>query len=246
MKRKLINILILFMVFCYTANARSNSSPDQWMWYGNDHFNLIQSENELTVELNKKKWECFSLYVDSYNLKENPTLIFEIKTQSKIKLRIDAIDQTNRNLTITPIIHEIRANDDYQQVVFNFDKLNDSIDSSRISQFAFFVNAGSNFIGSLSISNIQLEATALSKKSLTKNELKLYPNPASNSCRFSISGCEADQIRISNTLGKVIIIEEYKNVNEQKLNLEKLTKGLYLVTALKNGYPVATERLIVQ
>lgn len=233
------------MVFCHIANARSNPTSDKWIWYGNDHFDLTQNDEKVSIEMNKKKWECFTLYVANYNLKEYPKLSFDIKTPSKINLRIDAIDQTNRNLTIIPIEKVILASDQFQNVIFEFDKLNDSIDSRNISQFAFFVNAGSDFIGSISINNVQLEITAVDIQTLERDEFKIYPNPAKNSCIFSLSYGEIDQIKISNCYGQVLLTEMYENVNEHEINLEKLSNGFYLVSAFKQGLPVATKRLII-
>jgi hypothetical protein len=71
--------------------------------------------------------------------------------------------------------------------------------------------------------------------------LELYPNPASESATFSFSSQNASpyDLKIVNALGQIVYSTEglaTEGANNIELNLEYLSKGLYIVHLLQDGY----------
>ncbi len=57
-----------------------------------------------------------------------------------------------------------------------------------------------------------------------------YPNPANNEINIDLKGSYKQiNIKINDVVGKQLFIENYKNKNALKINLEQFTKGIYLV-----------------
>ncbi len=83
--------------------------------------------------------------------------------------------------------------------------------------------------------------TALPRETSLKEAVKavVQPNPSNGEVEVSWTR-EADNISISNTLGKVISVTKVENTTTQKLNLIHLQSGVYYIQIQKEGKTLAT------
>jgi hypothetical protein len=77
-------------------------------------------------------------------------------------------------------------------------------------------------------------------KTLNKESVSIYPNPASKS--FTISGADVDKISIYNAAGKLVKIQKSTSKN---ISVEGLDKGLYMVKIESKGVS-KMKKLIVE
>ena len=63
------------------------------------------------------------------------------------------------------------------------------------------------------------------------DRITLFPNPATREVTISSAWFEISsvQIRLLNSAGQLIFCQTYDNAHEIKLNVSKLSKGVYLV-----------------
>jgi hypothetical protein len=104
----------------------------------------------------------------------------------------------------------------------------DSANNNQIITFKFTVDAASCFN---SISN------------LTSEDLKLYPNPVKDI--LTIKGLENSQstsVQIFNVIGSKVYEKNTKQSDALELNLENLTRGVYLVKIFSEGKHIATKK----
>ena len=77
-----------------------------------------------------------------------------------------------------------------------------------------------------------------------------YPNPAQTQLNFSfynIDGVHKFEIKLHNLLGvekHTIRIDE--NTKNQEIDISILPKGLYIVSLVKNGYSISTQKLLIK
>lgn len=93
-----------------------------------------------------------------------------------------------------------------------------------------------NSTGTLSIEN-QIDL---------KNEVKIFPNPASEkiSISFANNFNRAFSIKITDNLGKTIFLNSYQGVNETTINTENFASGMYFLTIYKQEKK-QTHKLII-
>tara|TARA_B110000444_G_C18385103_1_gene386661 strand:- start:268 stop:558 length:291 start_codon:yes stop_codon:yes gene_type:complete len=82
-----------------------------------------------------------------------------------------------------------------------------------------------------------------------KNEIfedfKIYPNPNNGSFEIQMTNLSAKtEIEILDLNGKIIYKNTYSNKN-QNINIENISRGVYIVKANQNGY-VRTKKLIIK
>ncbi|HLS31455.1 MAG TPA: T9SS type A sorting domain-containing protein [Flavobacteriaceae bacterium] len=86
-----------------------------------------------------------------------------------------------------------------------------------------------------------LEGTPLSTESFDKNEVSVYPNPASNVLNIALEG--KAQVEIYSILGKRVVQTEVQN--QKAIAVDNLISGVYLVKIIQDGKAV-TKKLIIQ
>lgn len=77
----------------------------------------------------------------------------------------------------------------------------------------------------------------------TKGTTFVYPNPTRGSVR--VEGDKISNVSISNTLGKVVLKQDFASVNAATLNITSLSKGVYLVS-IKTANATSLTKLIVE
>ncbi|MCL2073489.1 MAG: T9SS type A sorting domain-containing protein [Marinilabiliaceae bacterium] len=78
-------------------------------------------------------------------------------------------------------------------------------------------------------------------KNNQKNNIEVYPNPAND--YISIKGIENATIILNNMIGKQVI--KLHNCNENsKIEIDNISKGIYLISIEENGY-VTMMKLVV-
>ena len=65
-----------------------------------------------------------------------------------------------------------------------------------------------------------------------KNEITIYPNPASDTIMvsFSENSKKTFSVEITNCLGEMIFSKFYQTENTAMINVESLSKGIYFLT----------------
>ncbi len=89
---------------------------------------------------------------------------------------------------------------------------------------------------------MNLQTSAIEK--LTKMDISLYPNPATNEVFISIpQGFVNGTLSIKNILGKVILRENLENINF-RLNISNIEQGYYLVVFENSKYQIIKKLVI--
>lgn len=84
-------------------------------------------------------------------------------------------------------------------------------------------------------------ASVITKNTVEKNHLLLYPNPVSNLLNIQVQGNSS--YRVFNSVGQLLISGE---INEQhQLDVNTWSKGMYFFQSISNGN-IQTERFIVE
>ncbi|WP_082815205.1 T9SS type A sorting domain-containing protein [Pontibacter akesuensis] len=80
--------------------------------------------------------------------------------------------------------------------------------------------------------------------------INAYPNPSRGytSLALNLPGNDSYKIRISNTIGKVLTVQEVAPAERAKIDLDltSLPSGIYFYSLLVNGKTVETKRLVLQ
>ncbi|MGC6431972.1 MAG: leucine-rich repeat protein [Jejuia sp.] len=124
----------------------------------------------------------------------------------------------------------------YIQVWIEADTSDDK--SSRTKTSAFTNQQPGNFT-----LNVQ-DASVLSTSEVELSKIKLYPNPASNEVTIA-STSQIENISIYNVLGEQVYFENNANSTTSKININHLSKGLYIVS-VKTLHHMQTKRLIIK
>ncbi|MCC5916935.1 MAG: T9SS type A sorting domain-containing protein [Cryomorphaceae bacterium] len=85
--------------------------------------------------------------------------------------------------------------------------------------------------------------TNISVNVATMNEVKVYPNPASQFVRIELTNDAAANVVLYNTAGQLMLSGEIKNGNTT-INTENLTNGLYIARIVQDGN-ASTVRILI-
>jgi hypothetical protein len=97
-----------------------------------------------------------------------------------------------------------------------------------------------NMIGECTVSDIKTPKEEVSP-------IGLFPNPAREHVYVETDYVDLSDMHISvkNPLG-IVVIEDHLLGNVQKLNVSKLSAGLYTVHILRGDYVLGTKTLLIQ
>ncbi len=77
--------------------------------------------------------------------------------------------------------------------------------------------------------------------------LQIYPNPANDVITINYDGLNEtnSSIEITNTVGKIIMIQDVANETLKNINVSNLSNGIYFVQLKQNGKSIATKKLVI-
>lgn len=103
--------------------------------------------------------------------------------------------------------------------------------------------SGANIGSVLLVDNIQFAGGDLAVVEIPQTSLSIYPNPASTVTTIQFEA--ADQIRIFDLSGKLIVSYSGLTDNQIELNTSEFQNGTYIVQIINNGY-LSSQRFVVQ
>ena len=115
-----------------------------------------------------------------------------------------------------------------------------------------FVSFGEDITGELYISDIggtiyKIIDTSLSNESFEKNLFTIYPNPAKNILFIDKSELNyPTKMEIYDVNGKLVLQQETEKINQNKIDIGKLSKGLYFVTIKNDSNEISQYKLVVE
>lgn len=116
-----------------------------------------------------------------------------------------------------------------------------------------FVSFGEDFLGELYISDIssgtifKITDTSLSNESFEKKLFTIYPNPAKNILYIDKSEVNyPTEIAIYDVNGKLVLLKETEKINQNKIDISKLSKGFYFVTIKNDDNENSQYKLIIE
>ncbi len=84
----------------------------------------------------------------------------------------------------------------------------------------------------------------LQTRDVNKHEISLYPNPTKDQIYFkNISNLKIENCAIYNILGREISKGDYILLNNNAIDISKLTKGVYLIL-FKIGTSIFTKKIV--
>ena len=84
--------------------------------------------------------------------------------------------------------------------------------------------------------------TTVSKNTVNRNNLQIFPNPSNGN--FTISSSDLDDVKVFDALGILVFNETVSN-NSINVSTSNLTSGVYFVQVTENGNS-STSRIIVK
>lgn len=116
-----------------------------------------------------------------------------------------------------------------------------------------FVSFGEDVSGELYISDIssgtiyKIVDTSLSNENFDKNWFAIYPNPAKNMLFIDKSQSNyPTEIEIFDVNGKLVLQQETEKINQNKIDISKLVKGIYFVTIKNDANENSQYKLVVE
>lgn len=226
---KFIFSLLCLFVFL-KASGQDMVVQGGFTWQGNNHFTLHSENDELHVDMNKLNWECFSMIIDEQDFSQNPKLTLDVKSDKIIDLRVDVLDYTNSNLTISPKVKNLSNIDQFVTLEYDFSDMEAIIDFERIHHFQFFINPGENYDGNLIIKNVFLGDTPTRTNTFEKDmRIKLFPNPTEGILTIKSEEYAFDQIRVWDNLGRVVFIQNYHPTLLEKISVADFPEGIFYI-----------------
>ena len=87
--------------------------------------------------------------------------------------------------------------------------------------------------------------TVASAETIENNRILIYPNPASTYVNISLGSVVNANIKIFNTIGQVILNQNYDAVNTIEINTSEFNTGIYFVE-INTGNKIITEKIIIE
>lgn len=116
-----------------------------------------------------------------------------------------------------------------------------------------FVSFGEDVTGELYISDIssgtiyKIVDTSLSNESFEKKLFTIYPNPAKDILFINKSeGNYPSKIEIIDVNGQLVLQQETVKINQNKIDISKLAKGLYFVTIKNDSNENSQYKLVIE
>lgn len=116
-----------------------------------------------------------------------------------------------------------------------------------------FVSSGEDVAGELYISDIsngtiyKIVDTSLSNESFEKKLFTIYPNPAKDILFIDKSeGNYPSKIEIIDVNGQLVLQQETVKINQNKIDISKLAKGLYFVTIKNDSNENSQYKLVIE
>lgn len=147
---------------------------------------------------------------------------------------------TDGGATFPTIVLANTPNDGSQEV---------TIPNVSTSQARIMIEADGNLFFAVNTTNFRIDHTASVKDIAFKN-FSFYPNPAQSEVTvdFDVTQSNRVSIKLHDIRGRIVTQKSFENVTgrfSEKLGLEKLTSGLYLMQ-ISNGNHQITKKLIVK
>lgn len=79
-----------------------------------------------------------------------------------------------------------------------------------------------------------------------ENQLKIFPNPASNNITFAIANDNFSNLAIYDVSGRIILSSENVNSNEIRLNVSKINSGVYFAKIKSNTGRTFVKKIIIK
>jgi len=121
---------------------------------------------------------------------------------------------------------------------------------SELLPYNYITTFGEDINGELYIANIQngniykIIDTSLNTNEFQKNEISVYPNPASDELFVkNENNIELSSIKITDLTGKTVA---YQNSQLSSINISNLSKGMYFVTIEEKNGNIVTSKIIKQ
>lgn len=209
-----------------------NPSFQNFTWYTNNHFKLSEENGSFKIEMDKMPWEAFTLYLNGVDLSDLPVLEIKVKSDAKIDLRVDMIDESGENSIITPIIKTINAKGSFVELSFDFSDIQEELDATKISHLHFYVAPGERHQGVIEIKDILFQS--LKQKELDqKNQIDIASNLNRKEITIHSQFEQFDQIKIYNNLGHLVFFQKIPLTNSKTLNIDDLEQGIFFLEIKK-------------
>jgi len=151
-----LTICFFIQHFSFGQSSHSlfqNSEKESISWHANSHFQLKEIDEVVHVQIDKMPWEAFSYQLENVDLSRTPFLSLKVKSDADIKLRIDILDQSLTNQITTPVVKAVPHSKNFNEILFDFSNILQTIDATQVSQLQFFVQAGKKHQGKIELKN---------------------------------------------------------------------------------------------
>jgi len=200
-------------------------------WYGNQNFTFSEDQNELSISINKKPWESFTLKIDNFELMNNPVVNIQMKVDQDLVLRIDISDGFFVSSEINIIEKSIISSDSFVAVNFDFTNVLSDIDLIQDIQFLKEIKLSNDFIGN---------------DTNFENSLNIYPSPATDFAFIEIPEGTFSCLKVYDITAKEVFSIDARNfsASEYKFDLNDLKEGCYVVKLISSNQTINGKLII--
>jgi hypothetical protein len=126
---------------------------------------------------------------------------------------------------------------------FNLTPFNYDVDHSEIIVVLTDAATDEIITGAQTIADLTIP-DAIAEQNKNVNDLKVFPNPASDNINLSWNASNAD-LRIMNIQGQIVMNRSFPNTNQTNLNVKTLSSGTYLIQLISDQ-GVSNQRVILK
>ena len=236
---RLVLITLLSTLFLTSVQVTAQNLQ----WFANDHFQLTEvSDDALLVAYQKQAWEAFTLYAGERDFSENTVLTFAVQSAEPTILRIDLMDQEGNQAAGNSTEIRLKGGAGFVEVSYDFGKLAQKIDLSKISHFHFYVNPGVPTTGELLIMNIKLPEVNTTTE---EPSILVFPNPAIDLLKIKTTHQLFDEVVLFDIQGREIARQQMTATHYHEWSLNNLSKGIYQYQLNYQNKTIASDRLLV-
>lgn len=203
----------------------------------NNTISLLKDENDavrVNFDVNNTNANPSIEYTFSspINFREYCKMVLSIKTEegtSPSNLRIDLIDEKGLSDqgNLFKIDNPVKTGN-FEVYAHIFGKGNTSFNIEKVLKIKIYFNYsvyGEKGSGYFIFNPIEMKIPSASSKSLTQNNLIIYPNPVSDF--LTLENTDGSLLTIYDNMGRLVLKKELKQMGTEKLNVSFLKRGIY-------------------
>lgn len=199
-------------------------------WAGNKNFWFSLHNQIITVEVNKEKYETFSVKLSQFNLIGNSQLYLKIKSYEDMTIQFQTTDGLNFG-SEEWINVNISSGNDFQTIILDFSTMFTMLDQNLDIYLIICLNPGKKFKGVVFFKDLNKSDNLPT----FPVEQSIFPNPTYDTINIQINVTKYTMIDIYDISGNQVYTRNINPLDSLiKLDISSINSGSYIITL--SGY----------